>query len=345
MRSKSAWIIFGLALVAAFYFLWFGFAKSGEWPEFPKTEDQKPSVVIRVEPDFGYRTGDLVPATLFVKQQPGTNLSMDGLAFEGDFEIRGEPVITERLLKDGSKEYCIQYVFQSFAVKRKLVLSMSLQWELVSDHEPKEVRQPIMEVYTSYTWDGRPEIKDGSLSALPSHHWFWTAMIFLVSLTGFIGGYKYLAWVNSEKLRIADVPDDSPQGICQRRTDAAWARIAAGDLSPANFQEIDAALRQRLSLGPVLLRDVPSSLGGIHPYCPQIMRTLISCERVLFRKQVLSPEDLVQMRKDLDAFLFNQFTFFDQNDPGYTFPEKEKEDDLPPPDDENPAPLDPQIFY
>ncbi|MBY0359501.1 MAG: hypothetical protein K2W82_15970 [Candidatus Obscuribacterales bacterium] len=347
--KKIGLVALGLAAVLAATVLCIKYAKpASDWPDFAPNQDKQPQVVVLVEPDFGYRTGDLVPVDIFIKQMPGSKVDIDSMALEGNFEIHGEAKVTAREFPDRSKMYRIKLVLQSFAVQRKLNASMSMVWEIENDPESKEIRQPLVEVFTSYTWDGREEIKDGPLSVGKGYHWQISLLLLLLSLGGFVWTLVAISrtYVNQRLLR-SEHQLNTKEMICKRRVDAAFDQIVAGDPALVHFQEIDAAMREYLGVETVLLKDVPQALLTHYIYENQAMRLIIGCEKVLFRKLSLRPEEIAQMRTDADDILLQRFSFVHMNqDPGYVLPEdaelqvedEEPVDTLPGPwDDQNPG--------
>lgn len=328
-------LVLAAVLVAAL--LCIKFVKpAAAWPPFPPSQENEPQVVVQVEPDFGYRTGDLVLVDLFVKQMPGTKVDISSMAFEGNFEIHGESKITEYQLPDGVKIYRIKLVLQSFAVQRKLNASMSMIWEVEGDPETKEIRQPLLEVFTSYTWDGREQIKDGLLALRKGYHWQISLLILLFSVGGLIWTFRALNRAYKAQQEHGKHQISSQATLCKRRVDAALERIGSGDHAACHYQEIDAALREYLGLENRLLKEIPKSLSQpAHIlYENQIMRSLISCEKVIFGKLSLSEAEIAGLRKDPDDLLLGRYSFSLMNqDPGYILPGSAVD---PPPEEEVP---------
>src|SRR5687768_13194241 len=86
-----------------------------EWPPLPEKPGPSPTVMVEVERDFSHRIGDLIPITIYIKQFAGTTVDIDGLALEGDFELRGEFKTDSRSTTDGGKVLRVRGVVQSFS--------------------------------------------------------------------------------------------------------------------------------------------------------------------------------------------------------------------------------------
>src|SRR5215470_10514163 len=148
-------MILCLGIIAALYW-----PKRAIWPQFPQSAEPAPQVVVQVDRDFAWRTGDHIPVSVFIKLKPGVAVDLNSLAIEGDFEIAGNPEIFVREERDGTRLIRLLVTLQSFNLKPKLELKANLSYQLAGQREPRVVSLPGLEVYTSRTWDGRPEIKD-----------------------------------------------------------------------------------------------------------------------------------------------------------------------------------------
>lgn len=264
-----------------------------KWPDFPQPPGAEPQVVVVVEPDFGYRIGDVVAVDIFVRQPPGTRVNVDALALEGDFEVRGEPEIVSK--QHGADVY-IRYRInlQSFqAFKPAYTAKISMTYEKPGDRNAYEVKAPAITVGTSNTFDGRLQNQEGRLVPLYGHHLAWTIAYLVVGLTGFIG-----SWIAVVRIRRGmPKPEEkvvplTPRQEAKLRFDQVWEKIRAGDQSEANFRVIDVIVRELERIGNVLLEYVPIAIGDNHPRKAQIVYILTECEKVIFQGGTLLDGEL-----------------------------------------------------
>ena len=298
-------VLVALATVATWY------CRSGDnvtWPQFPETKDQTPSVVVNLEPDFGYRTGDIIPVTIFVREQPGTEIDITSLALEGDFEIRGEPHLTRGQAEDGANTYCLKLELQSFSIRPRLSSSMSMTWNVKGTRQWSEIKQPLMNAFTSLTWDGeRKEIQNGPLTMISGGWYTYLSvglMVFAVAL--FAGCIFYQRWFERALANQEQKVRTSARMVCKRRIDAARTRIDGGEVTEANFVEIAASLREYLNLETTLLSQVPQALGNQHPYRKRIQASINLCERVAYKSVKLTATELMYLYQFLDEILLRQ---------------------------------------
>lgn len=262
------------------------------WPtSFPETKDSAPSVVVQVDPDFGYRTGDVIPVTIFVRENAGTEVDISGLALEGDFEIRGEPVLTRKSLGEGAQGYCLQLQLQSFSIQPKLSSMVSFTWNVRGQRQWKEVKAPLVDVFTSLTWDGlRKEIQPGPMTAITNNHLYVSIGMLAGSVLLFIGCIVFQRYYHRLNAASEERRQASPRMVCKRRVDAARKAIEAGDTSKENFRIIAEAVRTYLGLDSVLLSGVPEALGH-NPYKKRIQASINLCERVVYRDEEVTLND------------------------------------------------------
>lgn len=288
---------------------WFVPARGGpEWPQFPETKDNAPSVVSQLEPDFGYRTGDVIPVSIFIKEQAGTEIDIASLALEGDFEIRGEPQIAQESNPDGAKQYCIKLNLQSFSMSPKLRATMSMQWNLKGDRQWKEVKHSLVNAFTSLTWDGeRKEIQSGPLPVINSlwgKYFSPGLMVFAVLLFG--GCLFYQRWFERAEAAREKKVQASARGVCKSRVDAARKAIDGGDLSEAQYVAIAAALREYFNVESTVIGMIPLALGDHHPYKKRVQAAINLCERVAYKSVALTAFEQKYLFEFLDDILLRR---------------------------------------
>ena len=275
------------------------------WPVFPEPKDPKdltPQAVVQVEPDFAWRTGDRIPVTIFIKQKPGVVVDQNSLAIQGDgdFEIAGNPEIYIRDTRDGTRYFRIKVSLQSFSVKNKLSLAANMSFENVADRETKKISLPGLDVYTSLTWDGRPERKDGPLAAIQGWHYWTTGLALLLGLAGAITSLFLMRRWRKAELEAATAPLTG-RALARREFEIAWARIAAGDDSEANYKEIERIMRRLYRYETRTTPEIEFELGHNHPHLKQVLTIHSLCSNVLYRGMVLSDPEKIQIRETFDA--------------------------------------------
>ncbi len=252
------------------------------WPDFPATVGPEPQIVAQVEPDFAWRVGDLVPLTIFIKQQPGTIVDQDSLAFAGDFEIARQPEIYIRDYKDGSRHFSIKLVLQSFQVTHKLGLRGNLAFRVGENRETKVIDLPEVDLYTSRTWDGRPDIQDGPLAAVHGWH-VWITALWLV---GGIAGVIYALILHRRARRAAKELLNPPALTARQQARAefekVWKSIESGEDLPAHYKRIEQIVRALYRIESRTLYEVRLEIGDNHPHLEHILQVMQVCGLVLY---------------------------------------------------------------
>ena len=83
-----------LAILAAVSLLGYEYwANEVVWPEFSTNQAsaQAPQAVLKIERDYGWRTGDALPVEVYIKETPGTRVDLAAITMQnqaGDFEVR-----------------------------------------------------------------------------------------------------------------------------------------------------------------------------------------------------------------------------------------------------------------
>jgi hypothetical protein len=264
------------------------------WPEFPAAQKAgEPQVAVQVEPDFAWRTGDQIPVTLYIKQQPNTSVDVNSLAVEGDFEIAKPPQVFVRDTKGGARYIRVDLVLQSVHVAPKLTLKANMSYFVDGDNDVHAVSLPGLELYTSKTWDGRPDLKDGPLAPKQGYHWLYTLAGLILGFLGLYGTIGYL-----RKLRDEYVPPVQRLNPWQQAFadfQAVWARINAREDTEADYKEIERIVRRLYRVEPRTMREMEYELGINHPHYKQIQVILTNTGKVLYKEQVLSDPEKIQI--------------------------------------------------
>jgi len=291
-----------VAILAALALVFF-WPKAVDWPQFAAAENNAPATVVEVKPDFGYRTGDLIPVTLYIKEAPGTEVDITSLALEGNFELVGEPDVFAKGLEDGSRLIRVRLVLQSFTLAQPVSSRVSMIWTVDGQRDTFELPETVIKVHTSMTWDGREELQEGEVDLLGSRTPWANLALFVLSVAGIIWLSRYIRRLIAGLPREVSEAPVSPRLLAKQRFDAIWAKIEAGDLSEENFKEINIILRQFLKIETVLRKFIPMAVGENHPYIEQIVLVFGHCERVMFERDVLTAEELAALKTAFDEII------------------------------------------
>ncbi len=281
-----------------------------EWPVFPdQVKAHESQVVMEVARDFGSRIGDPVPVTLYIKQQPGTVVDLHSIAIEGNFEIRGEefgnrPRPYEEVMKDGSKRIRFQVELQSFSVAPSLKASTAISYKVVETNDEFTVTLPALVVTTSNTWDKQDRILTGKLPYLQGWHLVCNSLITLAGL--FAAAYFYVLYRRYLALHPEKLPGARRARrfvLARKRFDEVWAKIEGGDVSTANYVEIERIVRSLYEIESKTTREAGFWFlyGNRGPY--QAVEILHQCDRVIYLGETLTAEDHQVIRRTFDKLV------------------------------------------
>lgn len=271
------------------------------WPEFPAATKDAPQLVVQIERDYGWRTGDRVPVELFIRQQTGTTIDLDSLAVNGDFEILkqpGEPIWRE--LPDGSKLYRLQFELQSLAVQKSWSLNANLSYRVLATGKDESAALPGLVLYTSMTYDGRPEIQQGPLTPVFGNELLYATGWLALGLVGVIGSIIWLIRISRNEEPEEDLTPMTPMMKVHHNFKIIWKRIQDGDTRAANYRELAHNLRWLFKIRSRTLAEANRQLEANNdPYHQEVIAILAECDKVLYQRRKLTANEQQQI---YDAF-------------------------------------------
>lgn len=307
----SALALITLVIAASVAFSsWLFWNDRANWPVFPSDVQNQaglkaaaspaPEVVASIERDYGWRIGDIVPATIFMKQKPGTVIDMHSIALAGDFELVGAPELFQLDKADGTRIYRAKVKLQSFSAVPQLALKANISYRVLSTNEDITVDLPAIDPFTSQTWDGRDKIQEGKLAIQHGLHGWITLAYFAVGLGGLIFFWKLIRYFRSISLSAVQKLFTSRFIKARRQFDAVWALMEAGDRSHARYVELSRIIRK------LYVIETKTSLEAKYWYLygsngpAEIADMLIECDKVIYLNRVLSDEEHARIKQIFD---------------------------------------------
>lgn len=280
------------------------------WPAFDaipvakETPATAPQVVAAYERDYGWRTADVIPILIFVKQQPGTTIDLHSLAVEGDFDIISEPDIVTRDFNDGSRWIRVRFKIQSMKVGKQLALKTSMLVRIRETGKDQLIAIPAFMPYTSPTWDGRDLIQDGKPEFVQGLHMWVTLAYVLGSIAGFFGLlYLRHKWLSEANTARSLSGWETRRQIARRDFDAVWEKFENGDYSSANYQEVSRIIRTLFLIECKVRHEIEWELGGAHPFKDQTLALLDLCGKVLYQQHVLKEHEQKALKTIFDQIV------------------------------------------
>lgn len=197
--TKKRWLLGGClaALLVAAGYLSYARNSAVKWPAFPEVHNA-PVAVSDLLPDFAWRTGDVIPLTVFVKEAPGTAVDLKSLQLKGDAQLRAYKITVETQ-PDGTRLIKISIEVQCFALKQPVWKVIPVVTYREGDKQERKVMElPEFEIGSSNTFDKRKiervlpngnkiEMKDGHPKEQPfvylvSNTWMWDVAYATVAL-------------------------------------------------------------------------------------------------------------------------------------------------------------------
>lgn len=298
--------ILGVAACAAIFW-----SDRTEWPIFVSevrsaegakaAQSPAPEIVAHLERDFGWRIGDVVPVTVYLKQKPGTVIDLNSIALAGDFEMVGNPDLFELSRPDGSKIYRAKIKLQSFKAQPQWSIKANISYRVLATNEDITVDLPAIAPYTSKTWDGRKEAQEGKLDTQHGVHDWLTLLYVCIGATGTLVFFNLSRRFYNEmpmKTRLRKRASRLVRG--RRDFDAIWAKMEAGDRSRENYVALSRVLRK------LYLLETKTSLEAKFWFLygrngpAEIADMLIECDKVIYLNRVLSDEEHYRIKTIFD---------------------------------------------
>ena len=243
-----------LAVVVAIAGL-FWWSQTLKWPDFPQGQSEQPQVVLQVERDYAYHIGDLISFDVFIKQPPHVSLNASTLAVRGDFELVGRPQVMATSVEDGVTKQHIRIQVQSFVGKPELKLEATFGFK--QGEKRLDLALPAQLFFTSNTWDGREELKEGGDPRVP---FYWYASRSIVPLT--FGSLAFLVLcvvaIRGQLLLRTGPSID----LTREQALELLGRVRDGSSTSEDHKMLDGAIRSRFNVGPVAASEVDNQLFG-----------------------------------------------------------------------------------
>lgn len=250
-----------LMLVAAAGFsVWRSTNRPMALPEFPHSEGFVPAAVVEVEPDFGWRTGDIIPVRIYIRQIDGVECDTKSLTVGGDTRLR-EFTVRQELMPDGARVLRIDLQLQAFVWQQKVKGSLKIDYRVAGSRERKPLLLPDLEFSTSRTYDGdktSKHPKDPPPVFVTGYDWLVTLGLGTVGLCVTSCAFWYLLMrpvkrrAKKEKL----VPNTPEWNAAVMQVTAILEKLKAGQAQEPLLRALDKLLRRLYNMDAVTVQDL-----------------------------------------------------------------------------------------
>lgn len=299
--KRFALVLVALTLAAGGYWLW---SRDISWPQFPPSQHAlAPQAVVSVNRDFGWRTGDVVPVKLFIKEKPGTAVDLDNIAVGGDFEVRGHARVAHtKSLDDGSRLKQVDFNVQSLNYGETRSLNVQLSYRILSSGEVDVAQSTPLVINTSKTYDGRPDIQPGSLDFISPVWDIWQTFSLLGLAVAMIVASILLRRYHTKHL----VPELTAAEVWRQKFESIWQQIQSGDNSPVHYEELERMVRKRFGIEPQTRGQIELLVAQArHPYREEIITVISLCDRRIYDHQLLTEEEHKSVHESFVRILTN----------------------------------------
>jgi membrane protease YdiL (CAAX protease family) len=240
------------------------------WPGFKPNTGTAPQSELKFKDDrdFGYRTGEIVPVTVYVKAPAGTELEPDSLTVKGDMEIARRSVFTQKG-EDDSVYARFELGLQSFVGMPKWTATPSLTYRAPGGNKNETVDLATIEVYTSKTFDDRKpkdaHPKEPEVSLLYGHHTVVTVSLLVFGILGSIACLLLLFSGRRRKATAQTTSEETPEPVLdpKEQLNQVMTRLFEGD---QRDETVLAAVLQLRAFYKVQTATTSDLLGSPSPF-------------------------------------------------------------------------------
>ena len=279
------------------------------WPAFEQVEQAEqppltPVVVAQADRDFGWRIGDHVPVTVYVKQKPGTFVDIYSFAYEGDFALVGVPTFKVKDFEDGTRFIEVKMVLQSMSVNDTMSFKGFMLYRDLETNLDHLFSFPEVAVSRSNTWDGQDIVKVGDTS-IDTYSIMVNSLI--LAFGGALGVIALLLLNRrlKKKFFIVDLPKDfdARRKEARKKFDKAWAHIEDGNYTIEGYREVAKIIRDLFHLQTAGFREVSLILGEAHVYRKEILKMLMLLGEPMYRNRKLTAEEHYSVKRIFDEIV------------------------------------------
>lgn len=319
MKSKRAVLLLAgtavCALIALAAVLML-FSGGLQWPEFPESDGTTPVAVVELERDFGWRTGDIVPVTIYIKEGPSTVCDTKTLVVQGDARLRDYEARAE-IAPDGSRAVVIRMELQAFVWKQPWLVKPSIAFRPAPDAELTTMELPEVEILTSPTFEGwrddRPRDRHPKepprLMPLASYDWLGTLAVATVALMVLIASLHAIVLRFTAVAKPRKEPPPAPETPADllRKMETAVARMEEGGEQESGCELIERTMRNLYGVESTGFLKLQQAAAGDKPQYMPLVLVLGFTHEVLYARKGLDTDEVGKLKELVaEAFAVSQ---------------------------------------
>ncbi len=263
-----------------------------QWPDFLTAKQDAPRYNTEVKDrDFGFRTGNHVPVTLYFQLLPGMELLTEQMVVNGDFEVVSRKEYREARGEDTLVR--VDLVLQAFVLKPKLEVKPTITYKSTADGDPKKLDLLTVEVYTSQTYDGRKSEhpKEADLTLINDGHLWLTAAYILAGGCGVVVAVHMLVGKRLPRLKRRPKVNPGPFPAGWTAVQEAWSVIIEGDRNKLAFTNVAGLVRTFFGVDPLTVSELS---GSALPEKEPLIAFLAICEKALWTDTQIDEVELAK---------------------------------------------------
>ncbi|MBX9689545.1 MAG: hypothetical protein K2X27_22740 [Candidatus Obscuribacterales bacterium] len=284
-----------LLVAAASFSAWRYFVRPMQVPEFPTVAAGLPAAVVQMEPDIGWRTGDILPVRIYIHEPSGIVVDTRSLMVNGDTRLRDSKVRIQAM-PDGSRVLQLDVELQSFVFEERHKAELRVDYRVLATKERKVAILPALEFSSSRTYDGDKTTKhpkDRPAVYAESQGYILTVGLAALGLFGLLSSFWYLLMrpvYRREKAPL--MPDTDEWREAVRQVHAILARLKKGEAQVPLLTGLEGLLRRLYNLDAVTVTELQVLSDGAHPALQPLTLVCADCQRSIYANLPLSQKEL-----------------------------------------------------
>ncbi len=266
-------------------------------PEFPVAAEDKPSAVVELEPDFGYRTGDIIKVRIYIRQPAGIKCNTKSLLVNGNTKVR-DVAVASRAFPDGSEVLRLDAQLQNLVFEQKVSANMKIEYSVGGSRKRQDFQLPDLEFSTSRTFDGDQRSKhpkDPPFVFISSYGWLMNIAVASIACAAMVASFWYLLKrpvLKFRKKKEQLIPGSDAWEKAIKQVRKIVEQLKAGEEQPEHMRALDGLMRRLFNVDAVTVQDLMARADAESPDLMSL--TLVSqyCQRVIYASLLLTPAEL-----------------------------------------------------
>ncbi len=311
MKKYSLYLVVSLTALAAIFLL-VAFDPTGgariNYPSFAQSQSE-PQVVVELERDFAYRTGDPITFTVFVDQQAGTAVDETSFAVTdtnaGDMEY-SSTLLDSKSLPNGSRLLAVQVTLRKWSYEQSFTVAATMSYIVSETGDTKALAVPAITLHMSPTWDGRKTLNQGDAQLVKDSEAILNIILIGVGLGISIFALAYIrrARRNNSLARARQPRVLTKLEQARQRYELVRDLIEGRDFRLAHYEELERIVRELFAVEALSTEKVVGALDTERSWAnADVVTILTGCDERLYQGSIPTTAEHTEIFRAFDRLI------------------------------------------